>query len=151
MSQNSVNIKNKKAYYEYEILEKFTAGVMLTGTEIKSIRQSKASIKEAYCAIQNEEVIIRNMFVNEYENGNIYNHDTKRDRKLLLNRTEINKLNKAIKQKGNTIIPLHLFINSKGYAKIEIALTKGKKIHDKRQDLKEKDSKREIDRIKKQF
>ena len=151
MSQNSVNIKNKKAFFEYEILEKFTAGIMLKGTEIKSIRQSKASIKEAYCVVQNDEVLIRNMFINEYENGNIYNHEPKRDRKLLLNKTEISKLNKAIKQKGNTIVPLHLFINNKGYAKIEIALTKGKKNHDKRQDLKEKDTKREMERVKKQF
>ena len=124
---------------------------MLKGTEIKSVRQSKASIKEAYCVIQNHEVFVRNMSINEYENGNIYNHEPKRDRKLLLNKTEILKLNKGIQQKGNTIIPLHLFINGKGYAKIEIALTKGKKIHDKRQDLKEKDTKREMDRIKKQF
>lgn len=151
MSQDKVNIKNKKAYFEYEILEKFAAGIILKGTEIKSIRQSKASIKEAYCIIQNDEVFIRNMFVNEYENGNIYNHEPKRDRKLLLNKTEINKLSKGVKQKGNTIVPLHLFINSKGYAKIEIALTKGKKIHDKRQDLKEKDTKREMERVKKQF
>lgn len=151
MSQDKVNIKNKKAYFEYEILEKFTAGIMLKGTEIKSIRQSKASIKEAYCVIQNDEIFIRNMFVNEYENGNIYNHEPKRDRKLLLNKTEINKLNKGVKQKGNTIVPLHLFVNAKGYAKIEIALTKGKKIHDKRQDLKEKDTKREMERVKKQF
>ena len=126
MSQSNVNIKNKKAYFEFEILEKFTAGIMLKGTEIKSIRQSKASIKEAYCVIQNNEVFVRNMFINEYENGNIYNHVPKQDRKLLLNSTEILKLDKGIKPKGNTIIPLHLFINAKGYAKIEIALTKGK-------------------------
>lgn len=151
MSQSKLNINNKKAYHEYEILDKYVAGIMLSGTEIKSIRQNKASIKEAYCVIVNNEVFIRNMFINEYENGSYNNHNPKRDRKLLLNRIEINKLNKAIQQKGNTIIPLHLFLNNKNLVKIEIALTKGKKLHDKRLDMKEKDTKREMDRIKKEF
>jgi SsrA-binding protein len=151
VSENKVNIKNKQAYFEYNIIEKFVAGIMLTGTEIKSIRQSKASIKEAYCVVVKEEVFIRNMTINEYEKGGHYNHEPKRDRKLLLNRKEISKLSKGIEQKGFTIVPLHLFLSEKGLAKIEIALAQGKKLHDKRDSLKEKDVKRELDRIKKDF
>ncbi len=151
VAENKVNIKNKQAYFDYEIIEKFIAGIMLTGTEIKSVRESKASIKEAYCVVVKEEVFIRNMTINEYSKGGHYNHEPKRDRKLLLNRTEIGKLTKGIQQKGFTIVPLHMFITDKGLAKLEIALAQGKKIHDKRESLKEKDVKREIDRIKKEF
>lgn len=151
MSTNKVNIKNKKAYFEYEIIDKFIAGIMLTGTEIKSVRQSKASIKEAYCVVLKNKALVRNMTINEYENGGHYNHEPKRDRILLLNKKEIEKLAKGVEQKGFTIVPLHLFINEKGLAKLEIGLAQGKKLHDKRETLKEKDVSRELDRIKKEF
>ncbi|MDG2369968.1 MAG: SsrA-binding protein SmpB [Flavobacteriales bacterium] len=141
-----INIKNKKARFEFEFIETYTTGIVLTGTEIKSIRASKASIAESYGVMVNSEIIIRNMYVQEYENGTHYNHETRRDRKLLLNRTELNKIERKIKSKGLTLVPVSLFINNKGLAKLEIALAKGKKIHDKREDLKQKDAKREMDR-----
>ena len=143
---SSINIKNKKARFEFEFIETYTAGIVLTGTEIKSIRSSKASIAESYGVLVNQEIIIRNMYVQLYDNGTHYNHVPRRDRKLLLNRTEINKIERKIKAKGLTLVPVSLFINNKGLAKLEIALAKGKKIHDKREDLKQKDAKREIER-----
>lgn len=146
---NAINIKNKKASFEYEFLEKFTAGIQLTGTEIKSIRAGKASIVEGYCFLKNGEVFIKNMYIAEYEQGTYNNHNPKRDRKLLLNKTEINKLERKKKDVGLTIVPLRLFINNKGFAKLDIALAKGKKLHDKRHDLKDKDAKRSIDRAMK--
>jgi len=146
---NQINIKNKKAKFEYEFLEKFTAGIVLTGTEIKSIRVGKASIMEAFCFVNNSELFIKNMYIKEYEQGSYNNHEPRRIRKLLLNRNEIDKLIKKKKDVGLTIIPLSLFINGKGYAKLAIALAKGKKIYDKRQDLKTKDAKRNIDRVMK--
>jgi SsrA-binding protein len=146
---NQINIKNKKAKFEYEFLEKFTAGLQLFGTEIKSIRAGKASIMEGYCFVNNGEVFIKNMYIAEYEQASYNNHEPRRDRKLLLNRTEIEKLVKKKKDVGLTIIPLSLFINGKGYAKLDIALAKGKKIHDKRHDLKAKDDKRSMDRAMK--
>ena len=144
---SSINIKNKKARFEFEFIETYTTGIVLTGTEIKSIRASKASIAESYGVLVNNEIIIRNMYVQEYDNGSHYNHQPRRDRKLLLNRTEINKIERKIKSKGLTLVPISLFINKKGLAKLEIALAKGKKIHDKREDLKQKDAKRDLDRI----
>jgi SsrA-binding protein len=143
---NEVNIKNKRASFEYEFIETFTAGIQLTGTEIKSIRAGKASIIEGYCYIKNGELFIKNMYIAEYEQGTYNNHDPKRDRKLLLNRSELDKLTKKKKDVGLTIIPLKIFINKNGYAKLNIALAKGKKLHDKRQDLKAKDDKRAMDR-----
>lgn len=144
-----INIKNRKAKFEYEFIEKFTAGIQLTGTEIKSIRAGKASIVEAFCFIANDEVFVKNMYIAEYEQGTYNNHEPRRNRKLLLNRTEINKLIKKKKDVGLTIVPLSLFINGKGYAKLDIALAKGKKLHDKRNDLKDKDNKRSLDRVMK--
>ena len=144
-----INIKNKKAKFEYEFLEKFTAGIVLTGTEIKSIRAGKASIVEGYCFFKDGELFINNMYIAEYEQGTYNNHQPRRVRKLLLNRSELNKLIKKKKDVGLTIVPLNLFINSKGLAKLDIALAKGKKLHDKRQDLKAKDAKRSIDRAMK--
>ena len=141
-----IAIKNKKASFEYEFVETYTAGIQLFGTEIKSIRNTKASIMESYGIMIKNELFIRNMYIAEYENGSHYNHESKRDRKLLMNRIELNKINKKLKAKGLTIVPIKLFINNKGLAKINIALAKGKKIHDKREDLKSKDAKREIDR-----
>ncbi len=146
---NQINIKNRKAKFEYEFLEKFTAGLQLYGTEIKSIRAGKASIVEGYCYVNNGEVFIKNMYIAEYEQASYNNHDPRRTRKLLLNRNEIDKLVKKKKDVGLTIIPLSLFINGKGYAKLDIALAKGKKLHDKRHDLKDKDAKRTIDRAMK--
>ncbi|MAP01270.1 MAG: SsrA-binding protein [Flavobacteriales bacterium] len=141
-----INIKNKKARFEFEFIETYTAGIVLTGTEIKSIRASKASIGESYGVVSKNEIIIRNMYVQQYDNGTHYNHEPRRDRKLLLNRSEINKIDRKIKAKGLTLVPVSLFINNKGLAKLEIALAKGKKIHDKREDLKKKDAKREVER-----
>ena len=143
---SSVEIKNKKAKFEFEFIETFTAGIQLFGTEIKSIRNNKASIMEAYGVLLKKELFIRNMYIADYENGGHFNHDSKRDRKLLLNKMELSKINKKLKNKGLTIVPVKLFISSNGWAKINIALAKGKKIHDKREDLKKKDANREIDR-----
>ena len=151
MSSDNINIKNKKARFEYLIIDEFIAGIQLLGTEIKSIRQGKASIGEAYCVIQKEEVFLRNAYIDEYENGGHYNHEVRRDRKLLLNRAEITKIHKNLKTKGFTLIPLSLFINSKGLAKIKIGLAQGKKLHDKRETIKDRDNKRSLDRIKKDF
>lgn len=150
-NKNRINIVNKRARFEYQLLDKFVAGIKLRGTEIKSIRLGKASILEAFCVIEEGEVYIRNMHIAGYDNASFYQHEPKADRKLLLNRKEINKLDKKMKTKGFTIVPLRLFINNKGLAKIEIALAKGKKLHDKRQDLKEKDDQRTMDRIKKEY
>ncbi|MBT8260851.1 MAG: SsrA-binding protein SmpB [Flavobacteriaceae bacterium] len=150
--QNKVNILNKKARFEYEILDKYTAGIVLTGTEIKSIRQSKASIAESFCEFNEQgELFIINMTIEEYAWGTHYNHKPKASRKLLLNKRELKKLEKEIKNVGLTIIPLKLFINEKGFAKLEIALAKGKKLYDKRDTIKDRDNKRQLDRIKKNF
>jgi SsrA-binding protein len=146
MAQKELNIRNKKARFEYHLEDVFNAGIQLSGTEIKSIRNGKASILEAYCVYSNSEVWIRNMHITEYENGSFYNHKPRADRKLLLNRKEIDKIEKFLKIKGNTLIPLKLFLSEKGWVKVEIACAIGKKLHDKRQDLKEKDDKREMDR-----
>ena len=146
MSQKQVNIRNKKARFEYHLMDVYVAGMQLTGTEIKSIRKSKASIMEAYCIYDRNEVWIRNMHITEYDNASFYNHRPRTDRKLLLNKKEINEIAKFLSVKGNTLIPLKLFINDKGWAKLEIATAQGKKLHDKRQDMKEKDDKREMAR-----
>lgn len=146
MGQQQVAIKNKRASFEYEFLEKFTAGIQLLGTEIKSIRNGKASIIEGYCAFQNDELFIYNMHIAEYDKGGFVNHEPKRKRKLLLQRKELERLQKKLKDQGLTVVPTLLFIGESGYAKLNIALAKGKKTVDKRQDLKEKDDKRRMDR-----
>lgn len=148
---SKVEIKNKKAKFEFEFIETFTAGIQLFGTEIKSIRNNKASISEAYAVMVKNELFIRNMYVADYENGGHFNHESKRDRKLLLNKLELSKINKKIKNKGLTIVPTRLFISSNGWAKMNIAVAKGKKIYDKREDLKTKDVNREIDRKLKNY
>jgi len=145
----AVHIKNKKASFEYFLLEKFTAGIQLTGTEIKSIRESKASIAEAYCLFVNNELYIRNMHISEYTYGTYNNHEPRRDRKLLLTKRELRKLNIKLKEQGTTIVPTLMFINDKGFAKLEIALAKGKKLYDKRETIKGKDVQREMDRERK--
>jgi len=150
--QPNVNIKNKKARFEYEILDTYTAGIQLTGTEIKSIRVSKARITESFCEFNDRgELFVVNMFIEEYINGNIYNHKPKSERRLLLNKRELKKLQKEVQNVGLTIIPLKLFLTDKGWAKLNIALCKGKKTHDKRNTIKDRDNKRDLDRIKKNF
>lgn len=150
--QNRINILNKKAKFQYEILDKYTAGIALTGTEIKSIRASKASIAESFCEFNDRgELFVINMTIEEYAFGNYYNHKPKAERKLLLNKKELKKLEKQVNIKGNAIIPLRLFINDNGYAKLVISLAKGKKLYDKRETIKDRDNKRNLDRIKKSF
>ncbi len=150
--QKTVNIQNKKARFQYEILDKYTAGIVLTGTEIKSIRSSKASIAESFCEFNDRgELFVVNMTIEEYLYGTYYNHKPKATRKLLLNRKELKKLEKEVQNTGLTIIPLRLFINEKGYAKLDIALAKGKKLYDKRETIKDRDNKRNLDRIKKAY
>lgn len=148
--QKNINILNKKARFQYEILDKYIAGIVLTGTEIKSIRSSKASIAESFCEFNEQgELFVINMTIEEYLYGTYYNHKPKAERKLLLNKKELKKLNKEVQNTGLTIIPLRLFINDKGYAKLEIALAKGKKLYDKRETIKDRDNKRNLDRVKK--
>lgn len=143
---NKVNIRNKKASFEFFLLEKFIAGIVLTGTEIKSLRSGKASINEAYCAFNNDELFVRNMHIAEYDYGTYNNHEPKRERKLLLTAKELKKLQSKLNEKGLTLVPTFLFINEKGLAKLEIALAKGKKLYDKRETLKQKDNKRDLER-----
>ena len=149
--QSPVNIKNKKAAFEYFFIETFTAGIQLTGTEIKSIRAGKASLVDSYCLIINGEMWVRGMSVSPYFFGSYNNHEMKRDRKLLLTRREISRLQSATKQTGYTIVPLLVFIDQNGRAKMDIALCKGKKAFDKRQTLKEKEDRREMDRVIKHY
>ncbi len=144
----SVEIKNKKASYQYFLEDSFSAGILLQGSEIKSIRVGKASIQEAYCKIQGNELFIFNMYIAEYQNASYFDHEPRRVRKLLLNRTELNKIIKKSKDVGFTIVPTRLFINDKGWAKLDFALAKGKKLHDKREDIKSKEIKRDLDRLK---
>jgi SsrA-binding protein len=150
--QKRINIQNKKARFEYEFLDQFTAGIVLTGTEIKSIRNSKASIAESFCEFNERgELFAVNMYIEEYAFGTRFNHRPRGSRKLLLNKRELNKLFKQVKNSGLTIVPLKLFINDKGFAKMFIALARGKKLYDKRETLKDRDNKRNLDRIKKSF
>lgn len=150
-AQRSIKIKNKKARFEYEILERYTAGIVLRGTEIKAIREGKASIAESYCEFSNQELFVINMTVQEYSHASHFNHNPKNERKLLLNRNELKKLEKEVKNTGLTIIPLLLYTNDKGLAKLDIALCRGKKQYDKRESIKDRDSKKKLDRIKKSF
>jgi SsrA-binding protein len=149
--KSPVQIKNKKAAFEYFFIEEFTAGIVLTGTEIKSIRLGKASLVDTYCSIINGELWVKGMSISPYFYGSYNNHEMKRDRKLLLTRREINRLESATKQTGYTIVPTLVFIDDKGLAKMDLALCKGKKAYDKRQTLKEKEDRREIDRAMKDF
>lgn len=152
MLQQNVNIKNKRARFDYEILDKYTAGIVLSGTEIKSIRNSKASISESFCEFNdNGELFIINMQIDEYSHGSHYNHKPKAERKLLLNKNELKKLKKEVSTSGLTIIPLNLFLNDRGLAKLNIALARGKKLYDKRDTIKDRDNRRNLDRIKKSY
>ena len=150
--QNQINIQNKRARFEYEILDEFIAGIVLSGTEIKSIRNSKASIAESFCEFNEKgELFAVNMYIEEYAFGTRFNHLPRGSRKLLLKKRELKKLNREVKNTGLTIVPLKLFINGKGFAKITIALARGKKLFDKRETLKDRDNKRDLDRVKKSF
>ena len=142
-----VNIKNKRAAFDYELVDTFTAGIVLTGTEIKSIRMGKASLVDTFCFFARQELWVKNMHISEYFYGSYNNHIARRDRKLLLNRKELKKLDRATKETGFTIVPVRMFINEKGLAKVVIALAKGTKQYDKRQSLREKDDKRDMDRM----
>lgn|SRR5690606_3658886 len=148
---SDINVKNKKAYFEYHILDKYTAGISLLGTEIKSIRAGKANINDSFCSFLSDGLYIRNMHISEYSHGSFYNHEARRDRKLLLTNRELKKLRVKGEEKGYTIIPLRMFISERGFAKLEIALAQGKKDFDKRDTIKERESKRELDRVMKRM
>ena len=145
--QQNIEIKNKKAGFQYQITDKYTAGIGLTGTEVKSVREGKATINEAYCFFRKGELYIKNMHITEYQKGTHYNHEPTRTRKLLLKKRELKKLEAKVKEKGLTIIPILLFFSDTGYVKIEVGLAKGKKSFDKRESIKRKDIKRETERI----
>ena len=147
-----MNIQNKRARFEYELIDEYTAGIVLTGTEIKSLRNSKASISESFCEFNERgELFTVNMNIEEYAYGTRFNHRPKAQRKLLLNKKELKKLHKEVKNSGLTIVPLRLFINDKGFAKMRIALARGKKLYDKREAIKDRENKRDLDRVKKNF
>lgn len=147
MKMSPVNIKNKRATFDYELIDTYTAGIVLTGTEIKSIRLGKASLVDTFCYFAKGELWVKNMHIAEYFYGSYNNHTARHDRKLLLNRKELRKLERTIKESGFTIVPVRMFINEKGLAKLVIALAKGKKQYDKRESLREKDDKRDMDRM----
>lgn len=149
MKAQQVNIKNKKAHFNYEIGDTYTAGIVLTGTEIKSIRDGKASLADTYCIVENGEIWVKGMHISEYFYGSYNNHSVKRDRKLLLNKKEIAKIRKVADEPGYTIVPIRMFISDRGYAKLVIGLGKGKKQYDKRQSIKEREDKRNLDRFMK--
>lgn len=141
-----ISIKNKRAAFNFELLDRFTAGIVLTGTEIKSIRLGKASLSDSYALMIKGELWIKNLQISEYDNGSYNNHNPRRDRKLLLTKRELRKIERLTRETGFTVVPLKLFINEKGWAKLEIAVAKGKKAHDKRESIKEKDDRRQMDR-----
>lgn len=149
MAQPKVNIKNRRATFDYELLDHYTAGIVLCGTEIKSIREGKAGLVDTFCTFTDGELWVRNMHISEYRLGTCYNHDATRERKLLLTRRELRKLQRAVIESGLTIVPTSLFINEKGLAKLNIALARGKKSYDKRDSLREKDDRREMERARK--
>ncbi|MFB2118810.1 SsrA-binding protein SmpB [Parapedobacter sp. 2B3] len=146
---SDIHIKNKKAYFEYHVLDTYIAGIRLLGTEIKSIREGKANINDAFCSFFENDLYIRNMHIAEYSHGSFYNHEAKRDRQLLLTKKELKKLKTKADERGFTIVPLRMFISKRGFAKVEIALAQGKKDFDKRDAIKERDSKRELARVMK--
>lgn len=147
--KSNVQIRNKRASFEYEFLEQWTAGIMLTGTEIKSVRQHDVNLQDAYCVFLKGELWVKKLHISKYKQGTYYNHDPLRDRKLLLKKQELNKLLRKSEEKDLAIVPIKLFVNDRGYAKMEIALARGKKLYDKRESIKERDSERELARLKK--
>jgi SsrA-binding protein len=146
MTASAPVIKNRKASFEFHLLQSFTAGVVLTGTEVKSLRNGEANLGDAFCTMEQDELFIRNFYIKELKQGGHYNHEPKRSRKLLLNRHELKKISVKLKEKGVTLIPVQLYFNEKGFVKIEIALAKGKKSYDKREDVKKRDVERELRR-----
>lgn len=144
----TVNLKNRRASYEYEFLDKYSAGIQLMGTEIKSIRESKVDFADAYCYFKKGELYVKQLHISQYLQASHYNHETTRERKLLLNKRELNKLEDKSKEKGLSIVPTRIFITDRGFAKVDIALARGKKLHDKRDSIKEKDVKRDLDRMR---
>lgn len=149
--QKTINILNKRAKFDFEFIDRYDAGIVLTGTEIKSLRLGKASITESFCEFSGHELFMINSHIEEYSFGTHYNHKAKSERKLLLNKKELKKLLKDVQNKGLTIVPLRLYINEKGFAKVEIALARGKKNYDKRETIKDRDTKRDLDRLKKSY
>jgi SsrA-binding protein len=145
---DNINIKNRRASYEYELLDKYIAGMVLQGTEIKSIKEGKVNLQDGYCYVNNGELFVKGIHITPYAQGTHYNHEPTRERKLLLKKAEIRKLASKMEEKGLTLIPIRLFVNDRGIAKLEIALARGKKLHDKRQSIREKDISRELGRIK---
>lgn len=145
---NDINIKNKQAHFQYELIDKFIAGIVLKGTEIKSIREGKVNLQDGYCYLNNGELFVKGINISPYNQGTHYNHEAARERKLLMKRAELRKLDGKVEEKGFTLVPTRLFINDRGFAKLEIALARGKKTHDKRESIKERDVKRELARIK---
>lgn len=144
---NNIQIRNRKASFEFEFLDKYEVGIVLMGTEIKSLREGKASISEAYCFIQNGELFIKGMSISPYENSSFQNHEITRLRKLLLKKREIDKIETKIEEKGLTVVPVRIFINQRGFAKLEVAVARGKKLYDKRDSIKQKDQDRELKRM----
>lgn len=145
---NNINIKNRRASYEYELLDKYVAGLVLRGTEIKSIKEGKVNLQDGFCYVNDGELFVKGIHITPYAQGTHYNHEPARERKLLLKKSEIRKLASRMEEKGLTLIPTRLFVNDRGLAKLEIALARGKKLHDKRQSIREKDISRELDRMK---
>lgn len=150
-SPKKIEFVNRKAKYEYHFLETVEAGIKLTGTEIKSIRNGHVNLRDAYCIFLDDEMWCRSIFIGEYKQGNVHNHEERRPRKLLLKRQELNKWLKKVKEKGYTIVPYRLYLNERGICKLEIVLVQGKKVHDKRDSIKEKDNKRALDRALKEL
>jgi SsrA-binding protein len=142
-------ITNRKAKFQYHLMQSFEAGIVLQGTEVKSLRHGDANLNDAYCVFREGELFVRSMFIGEYKHGNINNHDTRRERKLLLKRSELNKLERRVTEKGLTIVPYRIFFSERGQAKLEIFLAQGKKAYDKRESIKQKDIKRDIERMRK--
>jgi SsrA-binding protein len=145
---NDINIRNRQATFEFELLDKYVAGLVLRGTEIKSIREGKVNLQDGYCYFNNGELFVKGINITPYAQGTHYNHEAQRERKLLLKKTELRKLEIKVEEKGLTLIPVRLFINDRGFAKLEIALARGKKLHDKRESIKERDVKRELNKLK---
>lgn len=150
MSEKKVNIRNKKASFNFEFIDTYMAGIVLTGTEVKSVRESKASLGESYCYLHNGELWVKGMHISEYSFGSYSNHTPTRERKLLLKKKELSKIEDCLKVKGNTVIITKLFLNDRGLIKVDIATARGKKLFDKREDMRSKDAKREMDRVKKE-
>jgi SsrA-binding protein len=142
-------IKNKRAFYEFEIFDKYSAGIILTGTEIKSVREGKVNLSDSFCFFKKDELLVRNLHITEYSHGAYANHDPLRQRKLLLTKKELRKIQAKVKERGFTIVPTSMFVSERGFAKIEIALARGKKTHDKRESIKARDTKKEMDRAMK--